>query len=203
MANTTEKTGNFLKAIEKYADEQKRKIESEVEAFKREELKKAEDEGLRDAYALIQKEITACKTKITSDLAKKEAENNKILFERREEIKKEVFDKAEQKLKDFTKTAQYTDMLTKSAKAMAEYFGNNICILYVKEDDKDKINALTSFFNGNATVKTDSKILIGGLRGGCENMGIVLDDTLDTKLASQNDWFLENSDLAVTSGSAV
>lgn len=34
------KTGNFLNAIQKYADEQKHTIRSEVEKFKAEELKK-------------------------------------------------------------------------------------------------------------------------------------------------------------------
>lgn len=197
MENTTEKTSNFLKAIEKYADEQKHKIESEVEAFKREELKKAEDEGLKDAYALIQKEIAACKTKILSDLAKREAQNKKVLFERREEIKTQVFEKAAEKLHSFTKTADYDNLLKNSAKAMAEAFGDNPCTLYVKEDDKEKATALTPVFNGKTTIVVDSKILIGGLHSNCEALGIVMDDTLDTKLKDQNQWFLENSKLAV------
>ena len=39
MEPREDKTGNFLHAIQKYADEQKHKIESEVEHFKQQELK--------------------------------------------------------------------------------------------------------------------------------------------------------------------
>ena len=42
MPDIVSKTDNFLKAIEKYAAEQRSKIESEAEEFKSKELNKAE-----------------------------------------------------------------------------------------------------------------------------------------------------------------
>ena len=83
MANPNDKTGNFLNAIQKYADEQKHKIESEVERFKREELKKAEDEGLKDAYVLIQKEMGAMRIGISSEMAKREEKSKQALYQKR------------------------------------------------------------------------------------------------------------------------
>ena len=78
MANNTankslegEKTSKFLAAIQKYADEQKDNINNEVEQFKAEELKKATDEGLQDAYNLIHKEMDAMRTAISSEMAKR------------------------------------------------------------------------------------------------------------------------------------
>ena len=58
MPGTVSKTDNFLKAIEKYAEEQRSKIQSEAEDFRERELNKAEEEGLREAYVLIQKKMT-------------------------------------------------------------------------------------------------------------------------------------------------
>ena len=72
MPDTVSKTDNFLKAIEKYAEEQRSKIQSEAEDFKEKELNKAEEEGLREAYVLIQKKMTDIKTQIASELSKAE-----------------------------------------------------------------------------------------------------------------------------------
>ena len=44
---------------------------------------------------------------------------------------------------------------------------------------------------------TDKTIRIGGLRGYCENAGIIADDTLDRKLSGEREWFTENASLSV------
>ena len=49
----------------------------------------------------------------------------------------------------------------------------------------------------NCTVEYDDSILIGGIKGFCEEMSVIADDTLDTKLSNQLQWFAENSNLKV------
>ena len=71
MPETVSKTDNFLKAIEKYAEQQRSKIQSEAEDFKQKELSKAEDEGLKEAYILIQKKMNDIKAEIASAAEKK------------------------------------------------------------------------------------------------------------------------------------
>lgn len=55
------KTSNFLKAINKYAAEQRKEIKTRAEEFRKYELQKAEAEVLRDAYYLIQNEMAQMK----------------------------------------------------------------------------------------------------------------------------------------------
>lgn len=198
MANSNEKTGNFLNAIQKYADEQKHKIESEVERFKREELKKAEDEGLKDAYVLIQKEMGAMRTGITSEMAKREEKSKQALYQKRMEIVEDVFHKASQKLLSYTKTQEYAQLLKKSAQEIAACFEGKPCVLHIRKEDEALQDALLSCFPPSAcTIEHDSSIKLGGVTGSCESMGIVVDQTLDTKLKDQLEWFLQNSGLRV------
>ena len=103
MPDTVSKTDNFLKAIEKYAEEQRSKIQSEAEDFKEKELNKAEEEGLREAYVLIQKKMTDIKTQIASELSKEETASRRKTFVRRQEIENEVFARAEKSLKSIQK----------------------------------------------------------------------------------------------------
>ena len=59
MAEAQNNSENFLKAIEKYAEEQRNKIRFESESFKLKELENAESDGIREAYSLIQREMAA------------------------------------------------------------------------------------------------------------------------------------------------
>ena len=94
MPDTVSKTDNFLKAIEKYAEEQRTKIRSEAEDFKEKELNKAEEEGLREAYVLIQKKMSDIKTEISAGLSRAETASRRRIFVRRQEIEADVFEKA-------------------------------------------------------------------------------------------------------------
>lgn len=198
MPDTVSKTDNFLKAIEKYAEEQRTKIQSEAEDFKEKELTKAEEEGLREAYILIQHKMSNIKTKISSELSKAESLSRKEIFIKRQKIFDEVFAKAKNKLLDYTKTPKYKTLILNSAKEIAKYLTADDVILYVKEDDikfsKDIINA----FGNNCKVISNEDITIGGIMGSSQKMGLLADETLDTKLSEQQEWFYENSGLCVT-----
>ena len=56
---------------------------------------------------------------------------------------------------------------------------------------------IKSVFSGNVDVKADNMIKIGGIIGNCKDKNIVADNTLDSKLDNQKEWFTENSQLKV------
>ena len=60
--------------------------------------------------------------------------------------------------------------------------------------NSDKIKAV---FAGSTEVVADNSIKIGGIKGFCKAMNIVADETLDSKLYAQKEWFIENSGLSV------
>lgn len=198
MPDTVSKTDNFLKAIEKYAEEQRTKIQSEAEDFKEKELNKAEEEGLREAYVLIQKKMSDINTQIARELSKAESASRKEIFIKRQEISEKVFEKAKQKLLDYTKTAKYSDMLQKSTKEISSRLNADDVVLLVKEDDMKFEKELKAAFGRNCEVKSSNEIEIGGVMGMSHKMGLLADETLDTKLSEQHEWFYENSGLCVT-----
>ena len=93
MAEVQSGSENFLKAIEKYAEEQRNKIRFESESFKKQELEKAEAEGIREAYTLIQREMAAIRTEISSQLSRDEMASRKKIFEKRNKMTENVFEK--------------------------------------------------------------------------------------------------------------
>ena len=191
------KTDNFLKAIKKYAKAQKKSMRYEVNQLKTERLKEADEKGKKDKDALIREKLTEKHNSMTAQLAKKTQDGQKKLYIERSAMTDEVFELAAEKLVAFTQSDKYEPELFDGAKAVAELFGENDCVVYVKESDMSYGDKIKSFFGGNAEVAADETIKIGGVKGFCKSMGIIADETLDSKLEEQRGWFVENAELSV------
>lgn len=191
------KTDNFLKAIKKYASAQKTAMEGEVRQLKSERLKEAEEKAKRDSERMKKDKLIETHNRQTAMLASKTQEGQRQLFIERAAMTKEVFDLAKEKLNEYTKTAEYSEKLKNSAKEIAEFFDGKDCVLFLNERDIKAADDLKSFFGGSVDVKEDKTIKIGGLKGYCKSMGIIADETLDTKLEAQKEWFVENAELSV------
>ena len=192
-----QKTDNFLKAIRKYAEKQRQTMKDEVEQLRDEKLRQAESKGKADSEKYISDMLEAKKNEETSKLAKLMQDGQRQLFIERSEMTDSIFAKAEKKLIAYTESDEYTEKLIQSAKAVAKLLGSEGCVLYVKAEDMDKADRITSLFNGKTEVEADKSIKIGGIKGYCPAMGIVADETLDSKLSQQKEWFVENSGLSV------
>ena len=191
------KTDNFLKAIKKYAKAQKKSMRYEVNQLKTERLKEADEKGKMDKDALIREKLNEKRNKMTAQLAKKTQEGQKKLYIERSAMTEEVFKLAADKLVAFTQTDKYRSMLIDGAKEIADLFGDEDCVIYVKESDMSFDSQIRELFGGNAEVRADNTIVIGGVKGFCKSMGIIADETLDSKLDEQRGWFVENADLSV------
>ncbi len=191
------KTDNFLKAIKKYAGAQKKAMEGEVKQLKSERLKEAEEKAKRDSEALKKQKLNEVHNSQTAKLATKTQEGQKQLYIARSQMTEEVFKLASDKLKAYAQTAEYRAKLNDSAKAVAELFGGKDCIIYVNERDIAEAEQFKSLFSAGSEVKADKTIQIGGVKAYCESMGIIADETLDSKLDLQREWFVENAELSV------
>lgn len=191
------KTDNFLKAIKKYAGAQKKAMEGVVKQLKSERLKEAEEKAKRDSEALKKQKLNEVHNSQTAKLATKTQEGQKQLYIARAQMTEEVFKLASDKLKAYAQTAEYRAKLNDSAKAVAELFGGKDCIIYVNERDIAEAEQFKSLFSAGSEVKADKTIQIGGVKAYCESMGIIADETLDSKLDLQREWFVENAELSV------
>ncbi len=193
----TAKTDNFLKAIKKYADNQRNTILSEVDNFKKEKIAEAKKKAEYDSEKLIKDKLEAKKNEQTSKIAKLMQEGQRKLFLERAEMTESVFKKAEEKLIEFTKTTKYSELLNNYAKNISALFDGKSCVIYINERDMAFADQIKTLFGGKAELCADKTIKIGGLKGYCEALSIVADETLDSKLNAQREWFFENSGLSV------
>lgn len=192
------KSGNFLDAINKFNEEERAKVLSEMEQKRVEAVKAAKAKGEQDAEKYIKKNLSAEKTVITAKYAVKTLDSQGKVFKTRDEMVDEVFKRSADKLKEYSASSEYKTKLLALAKEVADSFEDNSCIVYVKEDDLKYADDLKSVFSGSVEVQSDVKIRLGGLRGYCKDLRIVADNTLDSKLESKRQWFIDNIDLKIS-----
>lgn len=191
------KTSNFLKAINKYAAEQRKEIKTRAEEFRKYELQKAEAEVLRDAYYLIQNEMAQMKKNIASEVSKLEFEKRRELFVKRQAIMDDVLKKAQDKLLSFAKTQDYIELLKNYASSVSKILKKSGTVLYICKRDEGFIDNIREAYGKICKVEVSDKIKIGGILAVNKVMSLVVDETLDSKLEEQRIWFEENSKLNI------
>ncbi|WP_411677728.1 V-type ATP synthase subunit E [Caproicibacter sp.] len=197
MANTDEKKDKFYSAINHYAEEQRKKIEDEITAFKEKELGEAEMEVLTECYRMIQKEMSQMRMGIVKEMAVREMALKRELLEKRQKITDDIFQRSADKLVEFTKTERYADFLKKSAEQFSKVLQNEGTVVFLKSGDEKYEDLIRSSFSSACSFQVLESIRIGGIRARNDNMGLSADGTLDTLLENQREWFEEQSGMAV------
>lgn len=197
MANSDEKVSKFVEAITAYAEEQRQKIHQEVEDFKTERLRQAEQQVLQDSYQLIQKERAEVNNAFSRETSQRDLEARQQLLGKRRDMMEAVFAEAREKLGAYTKTPAYREALAASLRAMQTELPAEGTVYFISPADADKRAALEALLPAGSRLETAVDIQLGGLRGENLGYGRLLDDTLDTRLELQREWFTKYSGLTV------
>ena len=97
----------------------------------------------------------------------------------------------------YTQTELYPSLLEGYASSIAKVLTKPGTILLVKASDLAFADRIQKAYALPCEVKADDSIFIGGIRGSNAEMGLVADETLDSKLEAQYEWFFANSGLSV------
>ena len=173
------KAQDMIREIDRAGDASLREYKSELrryaDAERRRETAKAERLGAQNA-------------------AQDESQIRQAILSRREAITDEVFAEVRARVEEYSRTGEYRDSLSRDAVSVSDMLaGKSGAMVLVGEKDSDMIPALESL--SSLTVTTDPAIVLGGLRGVCDDMEIDL--TLDTKFLLAREDFTKESGLCV------
>lgn len=199
MENTTndQKLNQFMQAITRYAEKQSEAMHAEVEAFKEERLKRAEKEVLNESYVLIQKEQDEMRRTLAREMSVREIDARHRLLSKRRDMMASIFDRARQKLLAFAATPEYEQELQQSLQQMTARLPADGTVYTVCPRDAALCDKLQALCPEGSRVETAADITLGGLRGTNMDAGILIDDTLDSRLEQQHDWFTDHSGLTI------
>jgi vacuolar-type H+-ATPase subunit E/Vma4 len=191
------KTGNFLSAIKKYSEEERGKAVAEMEAKRTEAIEKAEKASAAKAEAYKKRELSRITAEITSEYAVKNLNAQGEVFKKRDEMVSEIFKSAKEKLRGFSHSDAYGDKLLCDAREIRQTVGERPCTVYLRAEDMNYAEEIKAIFGQEAEICEDKKIELGGIRCYCRELRLVADNTLDSKLEAQREWFSENADLRI------
>ena len=134
---------------------------------------------------------------VATEISHEEMEGKRKLFLQRRQITQEVFERAKEKLWLIPRRIPippcWRDMPPPSPKTLTKpgtvLFGQGSRPGLRRPDSKT--------FSLPCEVKADDSIVIGGIRGSNLEMGLVADETMDSKLEAQYEWFFANSGLTI------
>lgn len=191
-----ENNSKFLEAINRAALRHCEQVQEEVKKQSREELNKEEKKVHDEYHDLMVKKIQKIKNETEKSLAAYNAEKTNALFLRRDEMKKEVFKKAQDEILGFTSSDNYVKALEKSAEEMKKYFNSDDIVVYIRKEDMKHADAIKAVF-GKCEICEDTANTLGGIKAKSEKSRLFIDDTFATRLASQEKWFNEHSNLKI------
>ncbi len=201
MANSDEiinrKLSGFERSIMKVVAEKTEALQKELEEIKSREIEDYSSEIERDNRDMVTVNISNLKIDNEKLIAAKKAEYRKALYKKRDDYMNEVFLKTAKSLSDFASRAEYKSFLF----SKIEFFRNKCCLssseIYISERDTKYKDEIIKIYTANCAVICDSTIKIGGAVLKNDEIGLIIDESLDSALEEQRAVFLEQSDFFI------
>lgn len=186
----------FKEEIDRVSGIEIKQVEDEIADIREKALQGLEDDAQREAGTVLEQELKELQSEHAIRLSKAHEETSRKLMAKRKELSDLVFQSAKEEIKAFTKKDEYRDYLKEKASALAKRSYTE-AVFYVGKEDLSFQDDIKKAYGKECDVKVDADIVLGGLRLECAQLGIVLDETFDTALEEQKDWFYTNSGLFI------
>lgn len=197
METTTKKTEAFLTAIQTMAAEECKRIDSETDALRKQRLQTLKSESGKRYKAYMEDEIARINAGFNREISALEEQARKQLTAQRSSIFESVFQEAEERIRQFTQTPAYHDLLMASAEGIAAVLKGDRVRLYIRAEDKALADALCAVFAEAPEIVFTEDIHLGGIRAEGLKSKQLADDTLDMRLEEQKRRFLSESGLSL------
>lgn len=188
----------FKDEINRCAKAEEEEILKEVKEIRAKALEEIEKEAQRNAQLVLDQE----KSEITSDMAIEKSrvsvDTTRRLIMKREEYSQAVFKAVKAKLITFTQGKDYADYLQKKAAQLASNMHEEDGVFFVREADLKYSDALKKGYGRTCDVKAADDIEIGGFRFAQAEKGMEVDETFDSALDDQREWFFDHSGMIIS-----
>ena len=191
-----ERVSKFTQAILREAAERRQQLEQDTDGYIKTEMSRAEDEILLESYHLIQNKIAYIRSDIGREQSQRQLSEKRAFFMARERIVAEVFEAAQERLIQFTETPDYPRFLAETLKKCAAALGGGALTVYLAERDLAHAELLCAAAP-TITLVPDPTITLGGLRVKKNGTPTMIDESLDTKLRAEREWFSGHSGLTL------
>ena len=182
--------------IERLASLEEEKILAEAKELEAEAYQQIKAEAKKDADALLAKELVEISSNASVEASLSQEEKTKKLVETREAYVTKIFKEAKNRLNEFVNSEGYKMYLIKHMEKISSLYQMSDSILKLRQNDTKYADDLVKAYGIDLTVEVSDEIKIGGFI--IENKATnVVDESLDTALENQKEWFYKTSGLMI------
>ena len=134
---------------------------------------------------------------MSREMSRRDLEARKELLALRRDMTERIFADAEAALRAYVETPPYIEHLKASLAALAKVLPAEGTVFEIARRDGALLDILRPLCPPGASIGLADDIVLGGMRGVNAAAGMLADDTLDTRLESQREWFVSHSGLTV------
>ena len=183
--------------IERLASLEEEKILAEAKELEAEAYQQIKAEAKKDADALLAKELVEISSNASVEASLSQEEKTKKLVETREAYVTKIFKEAKNRLNEFVNSEGYKMYLIKHMEKISSLYQMSDSILKLRQNDTKYADDLVKAYGIDLTVEVSDEIKIGGFIIENKATNVVVDESLDTALENQKDWFYKTSGLMI------
>lgn len=187
----------FTDAIKQMAAAECKKIDDETEEIRNQRLESLQKETKSRYKSYLEYEVSRIKADTNRQLSSLEENAKRQLTQLRNELCDKVFSKVESDVSEFVKTDEYKALLIRSVKEITQEAPIENLSFFVSRRDEKLIAALSEEFGKDAEFSVSDDIIFGGVKAIDRKTDCLFDNTLDSKLEEQKEWFYKDSGLKV------
>lgn len=183
--------------IERLANLEEEKILAEAKELEIEAYEQIKNEAKKDADALLAKELAEISSNASVEASLSQEEKTKKLVETREGYVAKIFKEAKNRLTEFVNGDDYKTYLIKHMEKISSLYQMSNSILKIRQNDTKYADDLVKAYGIDLTVEVSDEIKIGGFIIENKATNVVIDESLDTALENQKEWFYKTSGLMI------
>lgn len=183
--------------IERLASLEEEKILAEAKELEAEAYQQIKAEAKKDADALLAKELVEISSNASVEASLSQEEKTKKLVETREAYVTKIFKEAKNRLNEFVNSEGYKMYLIKHMEKISSLYQMSDSILKLRQNDTEYADDLVKAYGIDLTVEVSDEIKIGGFIIENKATNVVVDESLDTALENQKEWFYKTSGLMI------
>lgn len=165
-------------------------INEEIRQFKEEEMDYFKLTLSKEVEAYLHAELNELKLDTATLISQIQLKTKRDLLKVRQELAKDLFDEVNKRLSDFTKSDKYHDYLVNRIKKYS--FDFNEGVFEVSKKDIELFKSILLELGFKSQIK-ESLISVGGFIYTNQKELLQVDETIDSMLLEQKDWFQNNS----------
>ncbi|MFP4479143.1 MAG: V-type ATP synthase subunit E family protein [Candidatus Izemoplasmatales bacterium] len=189
---------SFSKYINEKADQKINQLKEEIEKEKKRSVERVDKELHNKIFRGLDIELSELNSDFAAEMNKVKTEYSKDIMEKRSQLLSSIIDKVHDKLLGFNKSKQYENLMKKQIQNIGPDFCTEEVEFRIMKNDTIMKKIIEDNYKGPYTIKEISEIEIGGFSVLCFKLGVMTDQTIDTRLEQKRQWLYEHSKLAAS-----